>query len=155
MCVGGGGLRINELGYELDWYVLIVARVEDLEILLLEEAGRTGGSGRKRQAPASPRRRCEGSYSGNGSDSRDDDSDDDRGYANRKCTTLQFLLKKRLDPLEREDERSSREEGSDVYGREDDCDDDSIGSDLYKDEDDRGKLAQMTVLEREMILSEN
>ncbi|KAK1375303.1 Plus3 domain-containing protein [Heracleum sosnowskyi] len=126
----------------------------DLEKLLLEAAGRTGGSGRKRHSPPSPRRRREGSYSDNGSDSRDDDSDDDRGYANRKRTTSQVPLKKRLDPSEREDERSSQEEGNDVYGREGDSDDDSVGSDLYKDEDDRRKLAQMTELEREMILTE-
>lgn len=126
----------------------------DLEKLLLEAAGRTGGSGRKRRSPPSPRRRREGSYSDNGSDSRDDDSDDDRGYASRKRTSSQVPLKKRLDPSEREDGHSSREEGNDGYGREGDSDDDSIGSDLYKDEDDRRKLAQMTELEREMILSE-
>lgn len=128
----------------------------DLEKLLLEAAGRTGASGRNRHSPPSSRRRREDSYSDNGSDSRDDDSDDDRGYASRKRSSSQVPLKKRLDPSERDDDRSSREEvdDEDGYDHEGDSDDDSIGSDLYKDEDDRRKLAQMTELEREMILSE-
>ncbi|KAK1368639.1 Plus3 domain-containing protein [Heracleum sosnowskyi] len=127
----------------------------DLEKLLLEAAGRTGPSGRKRQSPPSSRRRREGSYSDNGSDSRDDESDDDRRYASRKRSASQVPLKKRLKHhSERDFGQRRREEGDDGYDREVDSDDDSIGSDLYKDEDDRRKLAQMTELEREMILTE-
>ncbi|MCD7459939.1 hypothetical protein HAX54_042354, partial [Datura stramonium] len=87
---------------------------------------------------------------------KDDDSDDDRGYSGRKLSGSQVPLKKRLDPSERDDDHSSRGEGDDGdgYGNERDSDDDSIGSDLYKDEDDRQKLAQMTELEREMILTD-
>ncbi|KAK1366140.1 RNA polymerase-associated protein RTF1 [Heracleum sosnowskyi] len=129
--------------------------MEDLEKLLLEAAGRTGPSGRKRQSPPSSRRRREGSYSDNGSDSRDDDSDDDRRYASRKRSASQVPLKKRLKHhSERDFGQRRREEGDDGYDRAVDSDDDSIGSDLYKDEDDRRKLAQMTELEREMILTE-
>ncbi|KAL1834205.1 hypothetical protein ACET3Z_003856 [Daucus carota] len=123
----------------------------DLEKLLLEAAGRTDSSGKKRQSPSLSRRRREGSYFGNGSDSREDDSDDDRRYARRKRSASQVPLKKRLI----EDARlRSREENDVGYNREGDSDDDSIGSDLYKDEDDKRKLAQMTELEREMILTE-
>ncbi|WOG85185.1 hypothetical protein DCAR_0104373 [Daucus carota subsp. sativus] len=126
----------------------------DLEKLLLEAAGRTGSSGRKRQSPPLSRRRREGSYSDNGSDSKEDDSDDDRRYSSRNRSSSQVPLKKRLSQLERDVGHRSREEGDVGYGREGDSDDDSIGSDLYKDEDDRKKLAEMTELEREMILTE-
>uniref|UniRef100_A0A5B7BS97 Plus3 domain-containing protein n=1 Tax=Davidia involucrata TaxID=16924 RepID=A0A5B7BS97_DAVIN len=127
----------------------------DLEKLLLEAAGRTSLAGRNRHSPPSSRRRHEGSYSDDGSDSKDDDSDDDRGYASRKPSGSQVPLKKRLDPTERDDDRSSQEEGDgDGYDHGGDSDDDSVGSDLYKGEDDRQKLAQMTELEREMILTD-
>ncbi|KDP20938.1 hypothetical protein JCGZ_21409 [Jatropha curcas] len=130
----------------------------DLENLLLEAAGRTGSSGRNRNAHPPSRRRREGSYSDGGSDSRDEDSDDDRGYASRKPSGSQVPLKKRLDPAERDDDQGSQEEGGYDDGasdREGDSSDESdVGDDLYKDEDDRRKLAQMSELEREMILSE-
>ncbi|XP_057499524.1 protein RTF1 homolog [Actinidia eriantha] len=127
----------------------------DLEKLLLEAAGRTSTGGRNRHSPPASRRRRDGSYSDDGSD-KDDDSDDDRAYASRKPSGSQVPLKKRLDPTEREDDRSSMEEGDDdgVYDHEGDSGDDSVGSDLYKDEADRQKLAEMTELEREFILSE-
>ncbi|GFY91833.1 plus-3 domain-containing protein [Actinidia rufa] len=123
----------------------------DLEKLLLEAAGRTSTGGRNRHSPLASRRRRDGSYSDDGSDSKDDDSDDDRAYASRKPSGSQVPLKKRLDPTEREDDRSSQEEGDDdgVYDHEGDSGDDSVGSDLYKDEADRQKLAEMTELERE------
>ncbi|XP_059640716.1 protein RTF1 homolog [Cornus florida] len=129
----------------------------DLEKLLLEAAGRTSAAARNRYSPPSSRRRREGSYSDDGSDSKDDDSDDDRDYASRKPSGSQVPLKKRLDPTERDDDRSSQEDGDEDgggYDHEGDSDNDSVGSDLYKDDDDRQKLAQMTELQREMILAE-
>ncbi|KAI5657031.1 hypothetical protein M9H77_25824 [Catharanthus roseus] len=124
----------------------------DLEKLLLEAAGRTSGNDKNRHLSPPSRRRRKASYSDDGSDSKDDDSDDDRGYSSRKPSSSQVPLKKRLDPAERDDDdRSSNE----VDEEDDhDSDDDSVGSDLYKDEDDRKKLAQMTELEREMILED-
>lgn len=128
----------------------------DLEKLLLEAAGRTG---KNRHSPPARRQR-DHSYS--------DDSDDGRAYAGRKHSGSQVPLKKRLDPTDRDeddddddDDRSSQEEGGEDdddgvgYDRDGDSgDDDSVGSDLYKDEADRQKLAEMTELEREFILSE-
>ncbi|PON36800.1 RNA polymerase-associated protein Rtf [Parasponia andersonii] len=126
----------------------------DLENLLLEAAGRTSSGGRNRHSHPPSRRRREGSYSDGGSDSRDDDSDDDHGYASRKPSGAQVPLKKRLDPTEIDDDQGSEEEGDDDRGsdREGDSDESDVGSDLYKDEDDRRKLAEMTELQREMIL---
>ncbi|XP_059292148.1 protein RTF1 homolog [Lycium ferocissimum] len=128
---------------------------EELTDLLLEAAGRTNTGGRNRP-PSSSRRHQKSSYSDDGSDSRDDDSDDDRGYSGRKPSGSQVPLKKRLDHPERDDDHSSHGEGDDGdgYGDGRDSDDDSIGSDLYKDDEDRQKLAQMTELDREMILTE-
>ncbi|KAK3002946.1 hypothetical protein RJ639_019749 [Escallonia herrerae] len=128
----------------------------DLDDLLLEAAGRTSGPGRNRHSPPPSRRQREGSYSDDGSDWRDDDSEDDRHYASRKPSGSQVPLKKRLDPTERDDDHSSREEGDDEdgYDHEEDSDGDSVGSDLYKGEEDRKKLAKMTELEREMILAD-
>ncbi|CAI9087511.1 OLC1v1021590C1 [Oldenlandia corymbosa var. corymbosa] len=127
----------------------------DLENMLLEAAGRTNASERSRRQSPPSRNRRKYSYSDDGSDSKDDDSDDGRGYSTRKPSGSQVPLKKRLDPTERDDDRSSREEGDEEDGYNDrDSDDDSVGSDLYKDEDDRKKLAQMSELQREMILAE-
>uniref|UniRef100_A0A0V0IK27 Putative RNA polymerase-associated protein RTF1-like n=1 Tax=Solanum chacoense TaxID=4108 RepID=A0A0V0IK27_SOLCH len=126
---------------------------EELTDLLLEAAGRTNTGGRNRP-PQSSRRHHKSSYSDDGSDSRDDDSDDGRGYSGRKLSGSQVPLKKRLDPQERDDDHSSHGEGNDGDGYGNESDDDSIGSDLYKDDDDRQKLAQMTELEREMILTD-
>ncbi|XP_065877735.1 protein RTF1 homolog [Euphorbia lathyris] len=129
----------------------------DLENLLLEAAGRTSKGGKNRNSHPPSKRRHEGSYSDGGSDSRDD-SDDGRGYPSRKPSQSQVPLKKRLDPSERDDDQGSQDEGDyDDRGsnREGDSSDESdVGEDLYKDEDDRRKLAQMSELEREMILSE-
>ncbi|XP_068324621.1 protein RTF1 homolog [Pyrus communis] len=129
----------------------------ELENLLLEAAGRTSSSGKNRHSHSSSRRRRGGSYSDGGSDSRGDDSDDGRGYASRKPSGPQVPLKKRLDPTEVDDEQGSQEEGgyndsgSDRGG---DSNESDVGSDLYKDEDDRRKLAEMSELQRELILSE-
>ncbi|KAL2484031.1 Protein RTF1-like protein [Forsythia ovata] len=125
----------------------------DLEKLLLEAAGRTTATGRNRHSSPPSRRRRKGSQPDDGSDFKNDDSDDDRGYSNRKPSGSQVPLKKRLDPVERDNDRSSREDDEDNdYDQERDSDDDSVGSDLYKDEDDREKLSKLTELEREMIL---
>ncbi|XP_051125497.1 protein RTF1 homolog [Andrographis paniculata] len=123
----------------------------DLEKLLLEAAGRTTASGRNRHSSPPSRRKRKGSYSDDGSDSKNDDSDGDRAYSNRKLPGSQVPLKKRLDPADRDDDRSSQE-GDGDYDRDHDSDNDSVGSDLYKDEDDREKLSKLTELEREMIL---
>ncbi|XAR66441.1 hypothetical protein NMG60_11012677 [Bertholletia excelsa] len=127
----------------------------DLEKLLLEAAGRTSMTGRNRHSPPASRRQHDGSYSDDGSDSKDDDSDNDHGYASRKPSGSQVPLKKRLDPADRDDQ-SSQEEGDDDprYDHDADSADDSFGSDLYKDDDDRKRLAGMSELDREMILSE-
>ncbi|KAJ7946956.1 RNA polymerase-associated protein RTF1 like [Quillaja saponaria] len=130
----------------------------DLENLLLEAAGRTGGAGRNRPSLPHSRRQREGSYSDGGSDSRDDDSDDDLNYSSRKPSGSQVPLKKRLDPAERDDDQGSQEEVDDVDGHSDregnSSDESDVGSDLYKNEDDKRKLLEMTELEREMILSD-
>ena len=128
----------------------------DLENLLLEAAGRTGAAGRNRHPRPPSRRRREGSYSDDGSDSKDDYSDEDRGYAKRKPSGSQVPLKKRLDPTERDNDQGSPEEGDDDGSdRQGDSGDESeVGSDLYKDDDDREQLAQLTELERELILSD-
>ncbi|XP_015968095.1 protein RTF1 homolog [Arachis duranensis] len=127
----------------------------DLENLLLEAAGRTGRN--RNSIPPSRRGRDDG-YSDGGTDSREDDSDGEIGYAGRKPSGSQVPLKKRLDPAERDDNEGSQEGGDDVDGRSDHEDDSSsesnIGDDLYKNEDDRRKLSEMTELEREMILSD-
>ncbi|KAM1045866.1 hypothetical protein ACFX14_036681 [Malus domestica] len=97
----------------------------ELENLLLEAAGRTSSSGKNRHSHSSARRRHGGSYSDGGSDSRGDDFDDGCGYASGKPSGPQIHLKKRLDPTEIDDEQ-----------------------------DDRRKLAEMSELQRELILSE-
>ncbi|XP_021740542.1 LOW QUALITY PROTEIN: protein RTF1 homolog [Chenopodium quinoa] len=131
----------------------------DLENLLLEAAGRTGGSGRSRHSAPSSRRRRENAYSDDGSDSKDEDSDENRGYGGRKSNGPQVPLKKR--GKDRDDDQGSQddEEGGEGSGRGGgggggSGDDSDVGSDLYKDEDDRQQLAQLTELERELILSD-
>ncbi|GAB2298697.1 hypothetical protein Dimus_032769 [Dionaea muscipula] len=132
----------------------------DLENLLLEAAGRTGGSGRNRHsAPPSRRRHGRTSYSDDdGSDSKDygDDSDDARGYGGRKPSGSQVPLKKRSKDQRDDDEEEDEEEEKSIRDRDGDSgdDDSDVGSDLYKGEDDRQQLAQMTELQREMILSD-
>lgn len=117
----------------------------DLENLLLEAAGRTHSAGRNRHSASSSKRRREGSYSG--SDSRDDDSDDNRGYGSRKPSGSQVPLKKRLDPTERDDDQGSQEEG-DYDGGASEHEGDSSNE---SDDDNHG---QMTELEREMMIFE-
>lgn len=117
----------------------------DLENLLLEAAGRTHSAGRNRHSASSSKRRREGSYSG--SDSRDDDSDDNRGYGSRKPSGSQVPLKKRLDPAERDDDQGSQEEG-DYDGGASEHEGDSSNE---SDDDNHG---QMTELEREMMIFE-
>lgn len=117
----------------------------DLENLLLEAAGRTNSAGRNRHSASSSKRRHEGSYSG--SDSRDDDSDDNRGYGSRKPSGSQVPLKKRLDPAERDDDQGSQEEG-DYDGGASEHEGDSSNE---SDDDNHG---QMTELEREMMIFE-
>lgn len=119
----------------------------DLENLLLEAAGRTNTTGRHHQISNSSRRRREGSYSDDGIDSKDDESDDDRGYHSRRPSGSQVPLKKRLDPSEKGDDEADSDQDGDSDG-------DSFGSDLYKDEADRQKLAEMSELKRETILAE-
>ncbi|KAK4795717.1 hypothetical protein SAY86_028043 [Trapa natans] len=127
----------------------------DLENLLLEAAGRTNASGRNRQSFPQSKRRREGSFDDHGSDSREDDSDGGRGYPGRKPSGSQVPLKKRFESTERDDDEGSLE-GDEEYGDMShgvgSSDESDVGSDLYKDEDDRQKLAQMTELQREMIL---
>ncbi|GAB4831223.1 Protein RTF1 [Ancistrocladus abbreviatus] len=124
----------------------------DLENLLLEAAGRTGESRRNRHSVSQSRRRHE-SYSDDGTDSKDEDSEEDHGYASRKPPRSQVPLKKRS--KERDDDQGSQEEEEENSGHEGDSGDDSdVGSDLYKGEDDRQQLAQMTELQRELILSD-
>ncbi|XP_062013213.1 protein RTF1 homolog [Rosa rugosa] len=129
----------------------------DLDDLLLEAAGRTSSGRKNRHSHPTSKRRRDDSYSDGGSDSRGEDSDDGRGYASRKPSGSQVPLKKRLDPSEVDDEHGSQEEGdyndsgSDRGGESNESD---VGSDLYKDEDDRRKLAEMSELQRELILSE-
>lgn len=129
----------------------------DLENLLLEAAGRTG-SGRKQHSRPQSKRQREGSYSDDGGDSNDDDSDGPV-FTNRKPSVSQVPLKKRFESTERDDDWSSHggDDEDDDHG--DHSGDDShsmssIGSDLYKDAADKKKLESMTELEREMILSE-
>ncbi|KAL9234080.1 hypothetical protein vseg_008991 [Gypsophila vaccaria] len=127
----------------------------DLENLLLEAAGRTGGSSRSRHSAPPTRRRHENPYSDDGSDYKDDDSDDNQMYGGKKSSTSQVPLKKR--GKDRDDDQGSQDDdrGEDASDREGVSGDDSdVGSDLYKDEDDRQQLAQLTELEREMILSD-
>lgn len=126
----------------------------DLDDLLLEAAGRTGGSGRSRHPGPSSRRRRGSAYSDDGSDSKDEDSDSHRGYGGRKSNGPHIPLKKR--GKDRDDDQGSQDDdGEEGSGRRGGSGDDSdVGSDLYKDEDDRQQLAQLTELERELILSD-
>ncbi|CAN6714741.1 unnamed protein product [Malus baccata var. baccata] len=114
----------------------------ELENLLLEATGRTCSSGKNRHSYSSSRRRCRGSYSDGGSDSRGDDCDDGRGYASRKPSG----------PQGSQEEYGYNDSGSDREGG--DNNESDVGSDLYKDEDHRRKLAEMSELQRELILYE-
>ncbi|PON81659.1 RNA polymerase-associated protein Rtf [Trema orientale] len=121
----------------------------DLENLLLEAAGRTSSAGKNRHV-IRPSRRTH--PVDDGSDSRKEDSDDNYDYRSKRSAS-QVPVKKRNESAEREDFEGSEEGECDV-GSEDDSDESDVGSDLYKNEDDRERLAEMTELEREMILSD-
>lgn len=124
----------------------------DLENMLLEAAGRTSYPVRKRQKLPKSRLKREGSYSDGGSESRDDDSDEDADAAatSKKPSRSQshVPLKKRLDPTKRPDDDAASAHDADS------SDESEVGSDLYKNEDDKQRLAKMTELERELILSD-
>ncbi|XP_024926320.3 protein RTF1 homolog [Ziziphus jujuba] len=130
----------------------------DLENLLLEAAGRTSAGGTNRHAHPPNRRLFDGPSSQDGSDFKDEESDDGYDYAIRKPAGSQVPLKKRFDPTKRADYQGSNEEGNykddgSDHG-EDSSDESDVGSDLYKNEDDQKKLADMTEFEREIILSD-
>lgn len=132
----------------------------DLENLLLEAAGSTSAVGTNCPAPPASRSLFNGSSSQDGSDSKDEESDDGCDYAIRKPVGSQVPLKKRFNSANRADYQSSNEEGNYKDGSstsdhgEDRSDESDVCSDLYKNEDDRKRLAQMTEFEREMILSD-
>ncbi|KAG6515779.1 protein RTF1 homolog [Zingiber officinale] len=128
----------------------------DLENLLLQAAGRTGSGRKNSNSRKQSRWRRDSSYS-DGSDSKDDDSDNPK-YTKRKPPGSQIPLKKRFDPPET-DRRSSRRDDDydDSSRRHSDEDSDSapsVGSDLYKDDADKEELGKMSELDREMILAE-
>ncbi|KAJ7973245.1 putative RNA polymerase-associated protein RTF1 [Quillaja saponaria] len=130
----------------------------DLENLLLEAAGRTSSTVKTRHSLSHSKRKHEGSYSDGQSDSGDEDSDDSGGRSKKSSRNQsQVPLKKRLDSTKRDDEHGGKE-GDYVDGgtipEGDSSDESYIGIDLYKNEDDRQRLAKMSELEREMILSE-
>ncbi|KAK7397101.1 hypothetical protein VNO78_18268 [Psophocarpus tetragonolobus] len=134
-------------------------RMADLENMLLEAAGRTSSPVRKRHKPRNSKGKREGgaAFSDGGSNSRDEHSDE--GASKRYASHVP--LKKRLD-LSKRGNSSIRNEhgGGDLEDGAPDRDggsseeSDDVGSDLYKNEDDKQKLANMTELEREMILSD-
>ncbi|KAI3466654.1 hypothetical protein Pfo_023317 [Paulownia fortunei] len=126
----------------------------DLDKLLLGTAGKMATTGRNLRSSPPHRRRLKVTYSDDGSDPKNDGSDDDHAYSSRKPSGLQVPLKKSLAPTKRDDDHSIQEEGDndDDYDHECDSDYDSVGNDLYKDENDREKLSKLTELEREMIL---
>ena len=78
----------------------------DLENLLLEAAGRT------RHSRQTSRR----GHGDGGSDSRDDDSENEHDYPGRKASGLQVPQKKWFDPMERDDGERSKDEGDDDVG---------------------------------------
>lgn len=128
----------------------------DLENMLLEAAGRTGASRRNKQSYAPSKRRHKGLYSDDGSDFKDDNSDDNHGHAGKKLSRSQVPLKKRS--KNRKDDHGNDDDMVNKDGESDhelySSDDSEVGSDLYKDENDREELSKLTELEREMILSD-
>ncbi|KAG6544156.1 hypothetical protein Mapa_014356 [Marchantia paleacea] len=122
---------------------------DSLDDMLLEAAGRSkGGHGdfRGRVVSRPPKRRGPLNNSSSNDRSRgseidfdDDDDDYQRGRPSTKAEGSKMPLKKRFDSWART-ERDAYE--SDI----------SFGSDLYKDDEDRARLAEMTELDREMIL---
>ncbi|XP_028791416.1 protein RTF1 homolog [Neltuma alba] len=132
----------------------------DLENMLLEAAGRTGSPVKKRHTLPKSSFKGEGSYSDGGSESRDEDSDDDDAHASTKKPSRSqshVPLKKRLDPTKRPPQQHDHDNGDGGALGGDDAEssnESDVGSDLYKNEDDKQRLAKMTELEREMILSD-
>ncbi|KAL5073450.1 hypothetical protein RYX36_012434 [Vicia faba] len=142
----------------------------DLENMLLEAAGRRNSPVRKRPKLRNTRstKHEDASFSDNGSDSKEEDSDKDVGKGNKRSTTIasNVPLKKRLElentkrgnnnSINNEDKNKGGEgNGSKDEGGGDSSEEsDDAGDDLYKNEDDKKRLAKMTELEREMILSE-
>ncbi|KAF9623817.1 hypothetical protein IFM89_005402 [Coptis chinensis] len=125
--------------------------MDDLESLLLEAAGRTGPHGRNLHPRSLSSRQQEASYN-----NESDSNDDDLGHDTLKPSRSNVPLKKRLDPIEKDDDNGSLSDGcnygvDNVDGGSDESD---VGSDLYKDDYDREQLAQLTELQREMILSD-
>ncbi|KAI4301685.1 hypothetical protein L6164_034937 [Bauhinia variegata] len=129
----------------------------DLENMLLEAAGRTSSPSRKRHKLPQSRMTPEGSYSEGVSDFREEDSDGD-GVASKRPSRSQshVPLKKRLDSSKRANDHGDQEGGEYDRGslKDESSDESDVGSDLYKNEDDKQRLAKMTELEREMILSD-
>ncbi|KAJ0983010.1 hypothetical protein J5N97_011265 [Dioscorea zingiberensis] len=128
----------------------------DLENLLLQAAGRTGGtSGRKNNSRPHTRWRQEGSYS-DGSDSNDGGNPDNK-FTKRKQS--QIPLKKRFDPPDQDGRKNWGDgdgdgEGDDRLSGDDSDSAPSVGSDLYKGDEDKDELGKMSELDREMILLE-
>ncbi|KAG4394104.1 hypothetical protein AAZX31_03G210500 [Glycine max] len=135
----------------------------DLENMLLEAAGRTSSPVSKRPKPKNSKAKREGgagaAFSDGGSDSRDENSDEGAGKKPQRYSS-HVPLKKRLDMNKRGNNNNDRggaelEDGVPDPDRDGGSSEESdVGSDLYKDEDDKQKLANMTELEREMILSD-
>ncbi|XP_058760461.1 protein RTF1 homolog [Vicia villosa] len=142
----------------------------DLENMLLEAAGRRNSPVRKRQKLRNtrPTKHEDASFSDNGSDSKEEDSDKGVGKGSKRPTTIasNVPLKKRLE-LENtkrgnnnntgNEDKNKGGEGNgskDEGGGDSSEESDDAGNDLYKNEDDKKRLAKMTELEREMILSD-
>ncbi|XP_027349697.1 protein RTF1 homolog [Abrus precatorius] len=138
----------------------------DLENMLLEAAGRTSSAVRKRNKHRNSRTKREGAaLSDGGSNSREEDSDEGRSKRAQRSAS-HVPLKKRLD-LSRRGSSVGNDHGSQGKGDLDDgiggsardgdsgsSEESDVGSDLYKNEEDRQRLAKMSELEREMILSD-
>ncbi|KAK4273382.1 hypothetical protein QN277_021797 [Acacia crassicarpa] len=133
----------------------------ELENMLLAAAGRTSTHVKKRPTLPKSRFEGEGSYSDGGSESRDvDDSVDDDAHASTKKLSMpqsNVPLKKRFHHTRRPPQQHDHDDDDGGASGCDDAessDESDVGSDLYKNEDDKQRLAKMTELEREMILSD-
>ncbi|CAL0308537.1 unnamed protein product [Lupinus luteus] len=131
----------------------------DLENMLLEAAGRTNSPVRKRSKIGNSRVKRDGA----GSDSRVEDSDEGGASKKPSRSASHVPLKKRLDLSRRGSSTSKNEHGGGELvedgvpvceGGSGSSEESDVGSDLYKNEDDKQRLAKMTELEREMILSD-
>lgn len=123
---------------------------DSLDDELLEAVGRNRGSDQKRSSGTSKRRRRESSSDEDDEDDErgykrdtdddEDEYDDEKGGGRRRDSGSKMPLKKRFDDADKDEDEAGYD--SDL----------SFGSDLYKNEEDRARLADMTELEREMIL---